>query len=314
MTQPGSNVDFKSLPISKLFAESRQPISKLPVLVGILEDFAERYAVALRDLTALETQPVLEAVEQQPAGEFLLARRGAVGVFFDVPQWQAQIVVAMEPSLVVVAFDAMCGGDQRSAGPVSRALSALEQDVAIHIATAVLTQLRDGLADKVPFSFTFGAVATALDPAELELNRADHLVVQLGFPELGQSLFVGMPVQAFEFARERFASEKEADVPVVDPGWRRQFQVGVAATMLDVRAFAQGPPMSLGDVARLTIGSLVEFEPAALQHVRLECGEEPIFEGRLGQSNGHFTICVESPLKPASNQDEPGGRGGRRMR
>lgn len=314
MSSPSEKLEPRRLPIAKLFEESRVPLAKLPVLITILEDFAEQCAVSLRDLTSLETEAEIKSIGQKPAAEFLQSRKGTVGVFFAVPEWQSQIVVSFDQGLVVYALDAMCGGGGiKLTSSAARALSSLEQDVATHIATAIVSQLRSRLEATTQFNVTFETIAPALDPELFEANKADYLVVEVKLSSLDQTVHVGFPAQALEFCREKLSIKEDEEALNVDPGWSRQFQIGLVATQVDLKALAVGPPMTLGDVARLKVGSIVEFDPDALQHVRIESSEEPVFEGRLGQSKGYFTICIESPLKPAK-QEEQSSRGAKRAK
>lgn len=292
-------IEPTKLPIARLFERSPPRLLELPAFQKILADFVVRCSMVMRESAALETTLALDHVAEMPAAEPLSNGDDAVCVAFRVPVWNARMLVALDRPLVHAVLDAMCGGaggGQPSAG--RRPLTGLETDIAGHIASAIAKQLSDALADVSPFEFRLEAVA--VDPPEHEAPASSCFVVSLRLIGLEQSIEVVFPALPIQLARDKLTMRDPVSPPDLDPGWSRRFQQGVVSTEVELVALAAGPVLTLGDIARLAVGSLVELESASLRHVRLESGGEPVFEGRLGQARGCFTICLEAPLKSAT--------------
>lgn len=287
-------------PIARLFERSVMPLHKLSAFQAMFDEFAQQCAAAMREITSLDTGMTISGIERCSADQTTDALLSTVVVAFRVPAWNASTAIGMDPAMVHAAVVAMCGGDLHQSVLLTRQMTSLEMDIAAHLGTAVMWRLREVFLDVAPFDFQLASVVPPGDTAKFERPISDCLVMSLEQVATAHIMVIAMPVQALELAREKLSATRRDDEPDLDPGWTRKLQHGVSATQVQLVGRAPGPPMTLGDVARLQVGSTIELDQESLQHVRLECGDEPVFEGRLGQSKGHFTICLESPLKGRS--------------
>lgn len=129
--------------------------------------------------------------------------------------------------------------------------------------------------------------------------------------ELDEWVIVTLPARGLELARHLIAAPSEETPVELDPNWSRYLEQNVGRTEVDLVAVAAGPPMLLGEIARLQPGSLVEFDADRLEYVQIESDGEAIFEGKLGQTKGFLSICIETPLS-ANAADEAAQSGARR--
>lgn len=283
--------------IAKLFEQSRPPITELPAFRIILEEFAAACSVAFRGIAHASLTVVLKQVERSPLNKAMISNRGAVCSLFLVPEWNAQGIVGFAKPMLLRLLDLMYGGDDnyRAKGP-ERGLTQLERNIAGQIAIAILDQLRVLLEPHVVFGLRLVSVDELADASMYEKNATEFAIFHLWIVELDEMIIVGLPLIGLELARDQLTSVSDEAGQDIDPNWRRLFNQSVGSTQVEFVASCDGPPMLLRDVAQLRVGSVVEFDAEYLQRVCLDVAGDRVFQGRLGQSKGYFTICLETPL------------------
>ncbi len=304
---------LRRLEISEVFHNTLAPIVELPVLHGIFAEGAAGCTAVFAETFGLTLPVTFEHAIQHPSRDALAPCAGMISVIHLVTEWGARIVIAYDRMLLFRALDAMYGGDGRSVAPAApRALTRLEQSVAEKLAKSILEQFRTRLAPFVSFDCVVERIEQDFDPAIFEKDRSELVAAQMRLGESEEWLVVAIPVRGLELAREQIATPHEEPPLELDPNWSRSLEQSVARTEVELVAVAAGPPMLLGEIASLQPGSLIEFDAELLEVVQIESDGEALFEGRLGQTKGNFSICVEAPLSPAADDEsaEPRRRRG----
>ena len=294
---------LKRMEISEIFHSTIAPIVELPALRALLEASVRDCSAALREAFGLEVEASLERTVQLGAYEALGPCSGMIGAVYSIAEWNSRAVVAFDAMLLFRALDAMYGGDGRQLGEApARALSALEQSIADQLARAVIGQFQARLEPYVTFGCALERVERAFDAEPFGKDKSELVLVQLLLESIDERIVIALPVRGLELVRDQIAAPAEEAPVELDPNWSRNLAQSIGHTEVDLVAVAAGPPMLLGDVAALRPGSLVEFDAAQLEHVRIESDGEAIFEGHLGQQKGYFSICLETPV--AARPDE----------
>lgn len=294
---------LRRLEITEVFHNTLAPIVELPVLHGIFSEGAAGCTAVLRDAFGLELPVTFEQAIQHPSRDALTPCAGMISVIHLVAEWGARVVIAFDRLLLFRALDAMYGGDGKSIGPAPvRALTRLELSIVERLAQAILAQFQMRLAPFVAFDCNVERIEQVFDPAIFDKDRTELVAAQLRLGEGDEWLVVAVPVRGLELARERIATPQEEAPVELDPNWSRSLEQNVGRTEVELVAVAAGPPMLLGEVARLKPGSLVEFDAELLEVVRIESDGEAIFEGQLGQTKGYLSVCIEAPLSADADE------------
>jgi flagellar motor switch protein FliM len=303
--------ELKRLELTQIFQNTLAPIVELPALLAIFAESAEGGAAALKDVFGLDAALVFQQAVQQPVGEALAPCVGRIAAVYAIAEWGARAVVAFDRLVLFRALDTMYGGDGKFSGPApARDLTGLEKSVAGQLAKVVITEIQSRLAPFVAFDCVLETVAEEFDAALFEKDRYDFISVQMRLGDLDEWVIVTLPARGIELARDLMAAPSEETPVELDPNWSRTLEHNVGRTEIDLIAVAAGPPMLLGEVARLQPGSLVEFDADRLEYVQIESDGEAIFEGKLGQTKGFLSICIETPLS-ANAADEAAQSGAR---
>lgn len=298
--------DARRAAVERLFEHSRPQFARMDALNARMSAAAVQCGQLLQELTSLEMTGELIDIKQAKLGEGLTQFRGAVRVNFLVHSWRSVIVVCFSPGLLFRMLDAMFGGDGVARAPTApRDLKHIESRIAMRAATSVVDALRESLADVAPIAATFDHVTWSEDPASLVDSEDEAVIVGIRIAELGEQILATLPVRMLEDARGKLQTKEHDEEPEMDPTWRRTFERNVLTSEVELVAVAPGPAMRIGDVAGLRPGSLVELDSNALHSVRITCSDESLFEGRLGQSKGYFTICLETPLARSVREAPP---------
>lgn len=297
--------ELKRLELTEIFHNTLLPIADLPALRALFDVCASDCASVLGAEFSLEGEVTVERTAQLVAYEALGPSAGMVGIVYYIAEWNAHAVTCFDRTLLFRALDSMYGGDGRGLGPPpARALTPLEQSIANQLAKAVVGQFQSRFAPYVSFGCALERVDEAFDPELFGKDRSELVVVGLRLEAYDERIVVALPVRGLELVRDQIAAPEEAAPVELDPNWSRSLEQSVARTEVELVAVAEGPPMLLGDIARLQPGSLVEFDAEYLEYVRIESDGEAIFEGKLGQSKGYLSVCIEAPLSPSA-ADEP---------
>jgi flagellar motor switch protein FliM len=277
-----------------MFEKTSPRLIDVSAVRALFDKFAARAAAALGEFAPVELNTRLEQLDQRATAEFLQAIPRVVTIGGSIAEWGATAFVRLDQMLLFRLLDAMYGGDpsHRTAMP-ARPLTALETSLAIQLARAIMAKLREALNGLCSFSFQSARIVDAAAAAEAAENSASILIA-MRIVETGESISIVMPAGGLELMREKTsAKEERKPEPGVDPEWAADFERSIMATTIVLSAVAEGPAMTINDVARLQVGSVIELDADALKRVRIEIHQKPLFIGCLGQGRGVFTVLLD---------------------
>jgi flagellar motor switch protein FliM len=280
--------------LSRAFESKRARLSDLPVLCKMLADLGARADTVLTQCASMHVGVALGTIFEATLYELIVQRGGGVVICATIPEWSEPAVCQLDRQFLFRAFDAMYGGaiGVRTLVP-DRPLTSLERSLAALLGGELMRQLAQALVQICPFSVQSERCADEGDIEALARKRGEYLMIQLRIEKSETGAMLAIPVACLERARDRLTVPQNEVSGNPDPSFSSAFRRNVGATPIEVIASAEGPRMLLSDVARLLPGSTVEFEGSRLRQVLVEVGARPIFIGRLGQSKGVLTICLE---------------------
>ena len=287
--------------IVRLLERQQQQVINDANVRGLLEAFASACGGALSSICARQVATRLGGLGQGLPSVLFARGQASTTVCGVIPEWGGLAHVRLDRLLLFRALDAMYGGDPmvRDSAP-ERPLTSLERSLAVRLASAVMGALQAALGEGLKATFTAPRCLDEADPKTQEsavAGGAEETCVLVRIDAdaavLGGSLAVLLPAKGLELLRGNLARSTSGEPRDIDPDWTGAFKRNVLAASAVLTALIDGPDMTLGDVARLKPGTLLEFDAKALAEVRLETADRAIFHGRLGQSKGLFTVLLE---------------------
>lgn len=282
--------------IRRLFHSSRPKLTELTALRERMTAAAEGCGEALSPIASMKLTSALIDIQQMHVDQVLKDVKGSISARYLVHAWRSQIIVAFGSTILFQILESMFGGTGSALPQVSvRDLTKIEADVASKISEGILQVFLAKTFDVASISAIFDTVNWSNVEQVRDDGQGDMIVVSMRIAELADQLVVALPAAVIEDAHSKLQAKDESEVATSsDPVWTRAFEKRVLDTRVRIVAMVPGPPMNLRQVAAFEVGQLIELDAQALQQVEIALSGEPIFEGRLGQSRGRFTICLQS--------------------
>ncbi len=289
---------------TKLFQASKPPPSTLPAVLAVFEALADRLSCGLGALTSLTSNFTLESITRGYPTDVPTADAAVVGASAFVPQWNGRIQVHYDRLLVARFVEVMFGGN--AARPMSaptRELTAFETALVMSITDVILKEIQAAFGGNGDISFTDIACLSTESGSPLRDEPTDAIVAEFRMPQFGDALWMALPAVGLDLVADTPSMREHHDAPGLDPRWTRDLRQTLGGTSMSLVAVAHAATISIGDVAVLRPGSLLEFDAECLNAVRLECADQVVLVGRLGQSKGRYTLCVETMASMTTDRD-----------
>ena len=150
-------------------------------------------------------------------------------------------------------------------------------------------------------------VGDVVDKIELEpqLSTSSPVITaRLAIDYFGQTgiLTIVIPQAAIEPVRDLLTAtpsgEAAPGAPASarvndDSSWSKQLSEEIARAFIGLNGILEERPISLGEVQRFAVGSVVELTSTSLARVRLDADEIPLFWCELGKRDGTLTLRIE---------------------
>lgn len=291
--------------IAQLLLETpKLAVDKLPVLHSIFERVAIACTEGMRQFCAAPTTFFVNSLQAANAWDVLENNEDSVAVIYTAPEWDARFLIGVDRRFIFSLIEAVYGGDNSEGTYESdHPFSALEVRLAREVCQMAVESLRSSFVPVAPMSYRIERIESKLEFTVLGQRDFPCVVAQVLFQVMdrGGKLFVLIPQSALYPLRQRLERETAPEEASHDPRWAQLMQDGIARTDVDLRATVPGPTLTLGALASLQPGQILELQHTANSLVLLESDPERLFWCKLAQGSGKFSLVVEAPI---DNNDE----------
>ncbi|MGB3833068.1 MAG: FliM/FliN family flagellar motor switch protein [Mesorhizobium sp.] len=294
MTAQGSVHPARSPVIERLIGDS----AEASLVIGCGRSVAERALPALQERLAEEIgAPVtveLGAVEVDRTA----AARSRAGEVFALAVVSSSLspdalTLVMDGPAVAVAVCAMFGGDPAATSvSIERDLSPIETDVATLVFEAVAEALNGSGQRSLDLRLP---VPRALSGAEARrCPLRDGAAVRIDFAvstkAAAGTVSVMVPQRILIALRGSTAAGVE---PLTTADWRARFSEEVMRSTVRLEATMPLARLTLGELAGLKAGQVVEIEPAAQVRARLSAKDKTLFICEFGKLGQNYTVRID---------------------
>jgi flagellar motor switch protein FliM len=109
-----------------------------------------------------------------------------------------------------------------------------------------------------------------------------------------------IPQTALNPIRQSLTRVVSSHTTVKDQRWTKQIQTEVHKTEVKLQAILEERPMTLGEIAGLKIGQVIELQASPRSPVQLQCNDETVFWCQLGQRDGSYVLRIQD----SANQEQ----------
>ncbi|WP_395664873.1 flagellar motor switch protein FliM [Methylocella sp.] len=275
-------------------------IDRMPMLHVVLDRFAAQCSEALRPLSAPPAFFSVDQIVARRVGDVLDAfeNRTAIGVFH-AQAWDSRILIGVDHDFIFTLAEALFGGDGGEPPfAEARKLSSLELRLAQKTLDLFGRSLQSAFAAVSDTSFKLERVETRLDFAVVAPRNSFCVSAKLKLRILGRNgeLFVLVPQAALNSVRQQLGRSLSDEAVVRDPAWTRQIEEEIGRAEVEVRGVLEERHFTLGDIADLKVGGILQLKATAGARIRLECNSEPLFWCDLGQGDGFYTLRIDESI------------------
>ncbi|KQT45194.1 hypothetical protein ASG43_12955 [Aureimonas sp. Leaf454] len=218
-------------------------------------------------------------------------------------KWRETGYILAEPSLANALVEAMFGGSGLGELPGARPMTKLDRSF-VEVALASFVDAANPIFDPIaPLDMTAGEVIAAPIGAALDerLPADGRAFLQLAFRvsvgRLQSTIRFALPEKAILPHRRKLAIVPE-EKPFADESWARDIQEGLSHADLEVRALLDEKQITLGEVARFTLGQTIVLNATMESLIVIECEEQRLFRGRMGVQRDAYVVRIEERVDP----------------
>ncbi len=284
-------------------------LDRLPRLNDALVDVARAMTENFSAMMPSPAEVTFHALETTRVDR-LLDRRGGKPVFAiaQAREWNTPVALQFDQLFMAVVVHGLFGGAEDDFEfPERSSLTALENRVAGLVAEQVVDALTRGFADAMPSAFLMEPIKPKPDTAPLGKGPALLLVATFLLHAVGQpvELDIVIPQGALDPFTDLLARSAEK-APALDPSWSEKLEAEISRARMALEARLALPAMTLGDIAALRPGQVIEFDRGAAGEVKLASAGTTLFRCDLGQSGGCYSVKITEALAPPDPSSHKG--------
>jgi flagellar motor switch protein FliM len=109
----------------------------------------------------------------------------------------------------------------------------------------------------------------------------------------GGEMFVIIPQSVLNPMRQTLARVLSGDSSTRDPRWAKQIATEVQRTEVTLKAVLEERYLTLGEIADLKVGQVLELQATPRSRVKLEGNEQALFWCHVGKAEGSYVLRVD---------------------
>lgn len=295
----------------KLLDSTGISIDRLPMLQMVFDRTATSCAEAVRQISSAPAYFSVAGVNSQRIGDALNAHAyNAIAGILHAREWDARILIGFDRDFIFTLLEVLFGADGSERAyryepdfpDDERPYTNIEIQVAQSLCELVAKNLKNAFAPVCDVNFDFERIETRMYFATI--GSRSNLAVQAqflvqGLDNCGQ-MFVIIPQTALNPIRQNLAHVHSGQSSARDPRWSKQIRTEVQRTEVRLSAVLEEREMTLGEIAGLELGQVIELQSSPRSPVQLRCNDETVFWCQLGQREGSYVLKIQD----AANQEQ----------
>jgi flagellar motor switch protein FliM len=272
---------------------------RMPTLEMVNERFARFIRISLFNFLRRSAEIFISGIQVQKFSEYiqgLLVPTNLTIVRFNPLRGKALIVI--DPRLVFTVVDNFFGGAGQFYNQTEgREFTPTEMRVVRIIIDMIFKDLKEAWKPVMELDFEYvGAeinprFANIIGPGEIIVISTIHVELEGG----GGDVNIAMPYAMLEPIRE-LLDAISSDSGEVDGSWQSALRGEVLRAEVGVNSLLVEKMMTIRDVMRLKKGDVIPIEMP--ETVILKAEGIPVFEGKVGTSDGNYAIQIIDKVKP----------------
>ncbi|ADZ72274.1 flagellar motor switch protein FliM [Polymorphum gilvum] len=272
-------------------------VDRLPMLPVLFDRMARVFADAMRQKSTSPSYISVSCIENERIGDVLdeYEANALVAVLYS-PEWDTRMLVGFDRDFIFTMIDVLFGADGTEP-PIDeeRSFSNIETRIARSVFEVAAKALQESFSPIAETTLKIERVESRMDFAVVGRRNNPAVVARLLLQAIGRGgeIFVVMPHSTLNPLRQRLSQVLSGEMSGRDKQWTQHFQTEIQRTEVRLQAVLEERELTLGEIANLQVGQIIELQATPRSPVKLECNQQPIFNCLLGQLDGSYTLQVE---------------------
>lgn len=273
---------------------------KLAILRQVLADVCEGLTRLLASGGEARLELQLGAIDLGKAGDVLAAHSESIAsAALRAESWDASLLAGFDRDFLYALIDVLFGG-QGGEAPFrpDRNLTKIEAEIVKVVFRQVALALESSFGRTGPASFSLER--TDSPPSYDCIGRPSSTIavatIELASAGGGGRMFIALPQSAFVFLRPLPVRKSPGPAPAMDPQWRNLLGNRLYGADVSVTAVLGSKQMTLGEIADLRLGQIIEIDSVSGHRISLDCNGQQLYWCKLAQANGVYSLNVEDAI------------------
>lgn len=279
-----------------LFAGPQDLLGSLPMLRTVLLKTASYWAEEVSRISATVPTTALAGVESGPAEKMIaaMAGQGAVCVL-EASEWNARLIACADHGFVNTAIEMLLGGDGSEPPPAAdRPLTRVELKLTDLVFEQFASALAMAFGPVAPTPFVIGASGPQVSFEVLGRKTVPIIAARFSLSALGVGgdLTLLMSQSVLSPMRNILSRAAPEESIMPDPAWSQKIQSEVSRANVELVAVLDEQETSLAEVARFSVGHMLQLRATPDGLVRVECNGERLINCNIGKADGVYALRV----------------------
>jgi len=287
--------------IQAILSSALVSYERLPMLEVVFDRLVRLMSTSLRNFTSDNVEVSLDNIASIRFGDYLNSiPLPAMLSVFKAEEWDNFGLITVDSSLIYSIVDVLLGGRRGTAAMriEGRPYTTIERSLVERMIHVMLGDLGAAFEPLSPVTFRFDRLET--NPRFATISRPSNAAIvtrlRIDMEDRGGRLELLLPYATLEPVRELLLQMFMGEKFGRDSIWETHLAEELWMTEVDLEAVVDTQTMRLSDVFDLKVGSQIMLSATPDSLVQLNCGEIPMYTGRMGRRGDRIAIQIEDKV------------------
>jgi len=288
--------------IQAILSSALVSYERLPMLEVVFDRLVRLMSTSLRNFTSDNVEVSLDNIASIRFGDYLNSiPLPAMLSVFKAEEWDNYGLITVDSSLIYSIVDVLLGGRRGTAAMriEGRPYTTIERSLVERMVHVMLADLSAAFEPLSPVTFRFDRLET--NPRFATISRPSNAAIvtrlRIDMEDRGGRLELLLPYATLEPVRELLLQMFMGEKFGRDSIWETHLAEELWMTEVDLEAVVDTQTMRLSDVFELKVGSRIMLSATPDSVIRLNCGEIPMYLGRMGRKGDNIAVKIEGRIQ-----------------
>ena len=303
----GSGTEDSRSGIEKILSSALVSYERLPMLEVVFDRLVRLMSTSLRNFTSDNVEVSLDSIASIRFGDYLNSiPLPAMLSVFKAEEWDNFGLITVDSSLIYSIIDVLLGGRRGTAAMriEGRPYTTIERNLVERMIHVILGDLSAAFEPLSPVAFRFDRLET--NPRFATISRPSNAAIvtrlRIDMEDRGGRVDLLLPYATLEPVRELLLQMFMGEKFGRDSIWETHLAEELWLTDVDLEAVVDTQIMRLSDVFDLKVGSQIMLGATPDSSIQLNCGEIPMYTGRMGRRGKQIAVQIEDRVNRGPNK------------